>query len=235
MALATQLGSRTLHLNLGGRRWEVSEGRAFRMGRHPSNDLCLNDVRVSRFHAEVSWVAGTPYLRDLDSFNGTFVDGLALSAGLPLEDGQLLSIGRWDLKVEFSAPPALLDYEEEDDSFALFTQAGVDDVVGSFVSQSGLHRICLDMEYDERTGTLEIASDRGCGEITVCLGQVVAATCGTLSGLAALERLLRLHAGSYRYTPIFELADNTLDVSIKCFLREGFWATTKRHRRRRAG
>jgi hypothetical protein len=232
MALATQLGSRTLHLNLGGRRWEVLEGKAFRMGRHPSNDLCLNDVRVSRFHAEVFWLGGFPYLRDLDSFNGTFVDGLVLKTGLPLEDGQLLSVGRWDLKVEVSTAPALLDFEDDED-FSLFTQVGADDLVGSFVSQSGLHRICLDMEYDERTGTLEIASDRGSGAITVCLGQVVAATCGTLSGLAALERLLRFHAGSYRYTPMFELADNTLDLSIKRFLREGFWATTKRHRRHR--
>ena len=47
----------------------------FRIGRDPSCDVCLSDSVVSRQHAEVSFSEGTWWIRDLESANGTFVDG----------------------------------------------------------------------------------------------------------------------------------------------------------------
>jgi hypothetical protein len=66
------------------------------IGRDPSNDLFLDDVSVSRRHAEI---VGTPdgfRVRDLGSLNGTYVDGVREEEKL-LRDGAHLRIGRYDV------------------------------------------------------------------------------------------------------------------------------------------
>jgi transcriptional regulator with PAS, ATPase and Fis domain len=52
-----------------------------------------NDSRVSRRHVAVARLGSELTLRDLDSRNGTFVDGQRLDRG-PLRPGQVLSVGR---------------------------------------------------------------------------------------------------------------------------------------------
>jgi len=97
------LASHTLYLTLGRQRWMLPTGRVFRIGRHTSNDLVLNDHRVSRFHAQISWSGDTPVLHDCGSYNGTFVDGLEVKGTLAIEPAQLVGIGPWDLKVRAEA------------------------------------------------------------------------------------------------------------------------------------
>lgn len=43
------------------------------IGRHPEADLLLDDVTVSRHHAEIRRVAGSMLLVDMGSLNGTYV------------------------------------------------------------------------------------------------------------------------------------------------------------------
>lgn len=233
MAVQIGVGSRTLSLRLASRTWDVREGCVFRIGRHPSNDVQLNDPRISRFHAEIVWQGGWPCLRDLGTVNGTVVDGHPFEGALLLEAGQKISIGRWVLTAELTEAPALVE-DDEEEAFDVFGRPDDEDEVGGFSTQRDLHRLCLDMEIDERTGTLEIAAAKGAtGAVTFCLGRVVAVSCGGLVGLQALERLLRSHSGSFRSGSAFELSDNTLDLSVRRYLREGFWAATRRHIRRR--
>src|SRR5262245_53723720 len=51
-------------------------GAALRLGRGPDNDLVLHDDGVSRQHAIVEAVGGKLILRDLESTNGTIVNGV---------------------------------------------------------------------------------------------------------------------------------------------------------------
>jgi pSer/pThr/pTyr-binding forkhead associated (FHA) protein len=44
------------------------------IGRHPESVIYLDDVTVSRRHAEVHHVGGAYVVRDLGSLNGTYVD-----------------------------------------------------------------------------------------------------------------------------------------------------------------
>jgi soluble lytic murein transglycosylase-like protein len=47
---------------------------SFRIGRDPTNDVHLQEVSVSRFHAEVIFLAGAWWYKDLGSANGTYVN-----------------------------------------------------------------------------------------------------------------------------------------------------------------
>ncbi len=225
--------TQALHLRLGSQCWVVTCGQAFAFGRHSSNDLVLNDPRVSRFHAVVDWDGGTPILYDCDSFNGTYVDGLRVHGQLVLEEGHLISLGPWDLTVELHDVPAIVESEEEED-YVLFTEDEGDDLMGVYATARELHRVLFGLEWAERTGTLEVDLGKVSGKLTLCLGSIVTAELGRLRGLSALERLMRTTRGRYHFAPRFELAENTIDVSVKAYLREGYWEATRRHTRRPA-
>lgn len=63
------------------------------IGREEENSLRLNDDRVSRFHAKIQEDAGSIVLTDLDSTNGTRVNGLPVQMRV-LQLGDHVSVGR---------------------------------------------------------------------------------------------------------------------------------------------
>jgi two-component system response regulator GlrR len=63
------------------------------IGSHPSNELIIDDPAVSRFHCEIAHDVGSTWLVDLDSSNGTELDGVALGRGR-LRGGSLFKLGR---------------------------------------------------------------------------------------------------------------------------------------------
>jgi hypothetical protein len=78
----------------------VDKGRVFRdlpipvtIGREEGNALRLNDERVSRYHAKVQTEDNDIILTDLDSTNGTRVNGTAIQIRR-LRPGDQVSIGR---------------------------------------------------------------------------------------------------------------------------------------------
>lgn len=63
------------------------------IGREDDNAIQLNDERVSRFHAKIQEDGDRVILTDLDSTNGTRVNGHPVQMRV-LRDGDLLTIGR---------------------------------------------------------------------------------------------------------------------------------------------
>jgi hypothetical protein len=63
------------------------------IGREDDNDVQLNDDRTSRFHAKLQDDGGKVILTDLDSTNGTRVNGHPVQMKV-LQPGDLVSIGR---------------------------------------------------------------------------------------------------------------------------------------------
>lgn len=67
--------------------------RETRIGRSPDNDLVIDDLMVSRYHALIRELpSGEDELRDLGSSNGTFVNGRGIDRQV-LRDGDVVSIG----------------------------------------------------------------------------------------------------------------------------------------------
>lgn len=68
------------------------------VGRDPKNDIVLDDRRVSRRHAEIRLRLGRYTLYDLQSTNGTFVNGRRI-AEMVLSDDDRITIGGAELLV----------------------------------------------------------------------------------------------------------------------------------------
>lgn len=60
--------------------------RAFILGRDPVAELCIDDPRISRLHARVSYERGMWWIEDLSSRNGTNVNGVLITQKTPLGD-----------------------------------------------------------------------------------------------------------------------------------------------------
>jgi len=68
-------------------------GPLFTVGRHPSSNLCLSDSTVSGRHAEVLTINRDLFVRDLNSTNGTLLNGRRLQSLTGLRSGDVLHFG----------------------------------------------------------------------------------------------------------------------------------------------
>jgi pSer/pThr/pTyr-binding forkhead associated (FHA) protein len=75
------------------------------VGRHPESDIFLDDVTVSRQHAEVDVQSGAYLVRDKGSLNGTYLNRERIEEA-QLHNGDELQIGTFKL-VFFSSPQAV--------------------------------------------------------------------------------------------------------------------------------
>ncbi|MBV9281006.1 MAG: DHA2 family efflux MFS transporter permease subunit [Chloroflexi bacterium] len=77
----------------GGARTIYPIRKILTIGRFPGNNVVIDDPKVSRRHAEVSTHAGVVYIRDLNSLNGTRVNGELVAGDHLLQDGDTVTVG----------------------------------------------------------------------------------------------------------------------------------------------
>jgi pSer/pThr/pTyr-binding forkhead associated (FHA) protein len=89
-------GTGVLVVRSGEREGErfVLRGDLADIGRHPDSAICLEDVTVSRRHAEISHVEGAYRVVDRGSLNGTYINQERVEAG-ELLHGDELQIGKF--------------------------------------------------------------------------------------------------------------------------------------------
>ena len=83
---------------------ELFDKSVISIGRHPLNDLRFDaerDPDASSKHAEIRVLGDKATIRDLESTNGTFVNGQRVADERALFDGDLLAFGREGPAVEF--------------------------------------------------------------------------------------------------------------------------------------
>lgn len=68
-------------------------GETVTIGRAPTNRIVVKDERCSRCHAEVFPSGGRWVLRDLESRNGTTVNGARVTVDHPLQPGDIVRVG----------------------------------------------------------------------------------------------------------------------------------------------
>ncbi len=74
----------------------VLENEVTKAGRHPDSDIFLDDITVSRRHAEIHRGAESYSVRDAGSLNGTYLNRERIDEA-PLSNGDELQIGKFRL------------------------------------------------------------------------------------------------------------------------------------------
>jgi hypothetical protein len=80
---------------MAGQSFQPAEGRTL-VGRSPECDIFLDDVTVSRRHAEIVRDGDTFTIRDLGSLNGTYVNRKRIESAV-LENDDEVQVGKYRL------------------------------------------------------------------------------------------------------------------------------------------
>jgi hypothetical protein len=77
------------------RRATLRPGQVLLIGRHPDVDLPVSNRFVGRQHCRVGWTGCAPWIEDLDSRNGVFINGRRIAPGdrSPLWPGDEFLLG----------------------------------------------------------------------------------------------------------------------------------------------
>jgi hypothetical protein len=82
-----------------------AQGQRFTIGRDASCDLAIADMSVSRQHAQLERTPDGWVLSDLESTNGTRVNGWRLRGQVPVKVGDLVTFGNIEVILASSMPP----------------------------------------------------------------------------------------------------------------------------------
>lgn len=79
--------------------------RVARIGQAPQNDVVLDDDTVSSNHARLEYTEGAWRITDLQSRNGTYLDGTRVEPGvaMPIADGTPVAFGAVKLRFQQAA------------------------------------------------------------------------------------------------------------------------------------
>jgi pSer/pThr/pTyr-binding forkhead associated (FHA) protein len=121
-------GSPRVQLSLKGRLLsEVAfNGPQLRIGRMRENDVVVNNLAVSRFHATLRREGDGYVLEDLGSENGTQVNGKRISGSVPIAPGDVIQLGKYELRIDakpgmqIAGPPARKSNDVWDSSQTFF-------------------------------------------------------------------------------------------------------------------
>jgi len=110
----------------GDRSLVLPNGRSLLVGRAVACDLSLSDPTISRRHAELEPFEGAVLVRDLDSTNGTFVNGERIREALA-PPGSRIAFGKVDFDIVEEMPAALPlpDFGEESGDATILRQMPV--------------------------------------------------------------------------------------------------------------
>lgn len=87
-------------------RFEFPEFGRLRIGRSEECEVHIDNLGVSRYHAEILHQDGFDVLRDLQSNNGTFVNGAKVDVH-NLNNGDVITIGKYSIEYQKSSPAPL--------------------------------------------------------------------------------------------------------------------------------
>lgn len=79
----------------------LNEGSTVSLGRDMGNDIELQNKKVSKLHAVISWKESEFVIADQNSTNGTRVNGSRITGQIPLKDGDRIEIGDFVLSFYF--------------------------------------------------------------------------------------------------------------------------------------
>jgi diguanylate cyclase (GGDEF)-like protein len=126
----------------------VSIGSApFTMGRHPTNQLPVDDDSISRFHARFTSENGEYFVEDMNSRNGTFVQGKRI-ARVPVKDDDWIQLGA---RVAFRF--SLTDIRQEGLLRKLYESSTRDSLTGAYNRRHFEDRLRAEIAFAVRHAT----------------------------------------------------------------------------------
>jgi pSer/pThr/pTyr-binding forkhead associated (FHA) protein len=200
---------------------QLRAGESVLVGRSRSCDLALRSPDASRRHAEIVLGASGWLVRDLDSTNGTFVNGERIRER-PLRPGDRIEIG--SDAITFCEVGVELDALDASASGEAQTMMVERPVLGeSFqgdLAEIPTFAVLQILEMGRKTGCLHTETDAGPGRIWLGAGAPTHAETKDQRGFDAAVAVVHASAGRFRFEPGAQAPERTIEASVTELLLE---------------
>ena len=175
-----------------GKMFKVDQSEAT-VGRSSKADMYVNDVGISRKHARLVAYGNDVFVEDMESANGTYLNGDRVKRRVQLEDGDKITLGSTTI-LKFTY------HDRLDETFQkqMFDAALRDGLTGAYNKNFMLNHLNTELAFALRHGT----------PLSVIMFDVdhfkpVNDTYGHLAGDAILKRLAEISISTLRTDDIF--------------------------------
>lgn len=203
---------------VGGEPISLTPDKNFMMGRSNEAELTIPSQRVSRKHTEIFWQEGAPWIRDCGSQNGTKVNGKRIKGEVQLNDQDELEIGPFLCTYRSVTQSSRLDSNQIDDG-ALTAPMLSDTLAGSFAQMSAFE-VLQTLEFNQKTGTLEVFGDDEDAILVVQTGRPVWAKTGDVVGNEAVLTMMSWTSGQFNFSSTITHDGQNVQGSITNLLFE---------------
>jgi len=204
---------------------QVRSDRALIIGRSRSCDLRLPSGDASRRHAEIRHTADGYVIQDLDSTNGTFVNGEPVTERL-LEPGDRIHISGSTItfcrvaSVPEPTDSAMHDAESADEKTVLNERPVPGEVFRGELAEIPVFAVLQILEMGHKTGALLIEANASSGYLWLANGRPVHAETKSQKGFDAAVSLVNSEAGHFSFEPEATSPEVTVEASVTELLLE---------------
>jgi serine phosphatase RsbU (regulator of sigma subunit)/pSer/pThr/pTyr-binding forkhead associated (FHA) protein len=117
------------------------------LGRHAASIICLESQAVSRHHARILNERETYFVEDLNSSNGTFLNGKRIAGRMPLSERDTLQIGPYVFAIRNSPTPT-----ESDEELVIRAEVNADPSSQSVFGDNPAHKLQVILEIAQHLG-----------------------------------------------------------------------------------
>jgi pSer/pThr/pTyr-binding forkhead associated (FHA) protein len=192
-----------------------------RIGRASDSELRLDDADTSRRHAQLVSRGGVFTLRDLDSTNGTFVNGQRIQER-QLAPGDRIDIG--ENQIVFCQVEAEVTPPGSDSASTVFrdqpSPSARGRVFSGDLSEVPPYAVLQILELGRNTGELLLEGDAAHGRIWIKRGTPVHAETKGQVGFDAALTLANVAAGRFAFEPTLDTPETTITASVTELLLE---------------
>ena len=199
---------------------QLREGESVCIGRSRSCDLALRSPEASRRHAEIALGPRGWAVRDLDSTNGTFVNGERVSERL-LRPGDRIEIGSDAITFcEVGVPLEPRDTTAGGEAQTMMMERPALESFQGSLAEIPAFAVLQILEMGRKTGCLHTDSDAGPGRIWLHEGSPHHAETKQQRGFDAAVEVVHTTGGRFRFEPGTPAPERTIDASVTELLLE---------------
>lgn len=190
------------------------------LGRAPDSDLVLPHPGVSRTHGVVR-VAGQDVVFEDRSTYGSYVNGERVLTRR-LQVGDTLLVGPYEIKVRSTQEVRDRVHSEGEETCPLqsFTNLPSTDAMSGRLEKSSLSEVLQTIEFNQKSGTLEVFTDAAHGHLVVYEGVPMFAEFGDLDDDEAVFAMIAQRRGYFTFRSKIEAGEKTMETTITGLLLE---------------
>jgi pSer/pThr/pTyr-binding forkhead associated (FHA) protein len=199
---------------------QIPPDRPLVIGRSRSCDLRLPSGDASRRHAEIYADDGGYVLRDLDSTNGTFVNGEQVQQRV-LQPGDRIQIAASTVTFcHVGGDPEVSNPGYTDEKTVLSERPAPRGVFQGELAEIPCFAVLQILEMGRKTGAVQIECEKGSGRLWFDDGRPVHAETKSQMGFDAAISLVNSTAGRFSFEPEVKSDERTIEASVTELLLE---------------